>query len=119
MGGAYSIDRESRVHRSELFGWFEEETISQKDIINLPDEHIDIVISHTCPNEFVISDYHISYGHDPSRDALSYILDKYRPRFWYFGHMHTFKQGINKGCKWTCLSGIGINSHRWWIELEK
>lgn len=55
MGGAYSIDRKYRVHRSGDFGWFEEETISQKDIYNLTDEKIDIVISHTAPIEFKVS----------------------------------------------------------------
>lgn len=118
MGGGLSIDRQYRDMRSGAFGWFIEETISQKDIMELPDEKIDIVISHTGPNEFQIKDYHDEYGHDPSRDALSYILNKYRPNLWYFGHMHTFQRGIYNGCRWTCLSAIGMND-RWWIWLEK
>lgn len=117
MGGGYSIDREHRVERSGAFGWFWEETISQKDIEELPDENIDIVISHTAPNEFKIPDYHMEYAHDPSRDALSYVLEKYKPKRWYFGHMHSFNKGEINGCKWIGLSAVGFPG-RWWIPLE-
>lgn len=118
MGGGLSIDRKDRDIRSGAFGWFVEETISQKDIEELPDEKIDIVISHTAPNEFILKDYHLDYYHDPSRDALSAVLDKYHPKLWYFGHMHYFQTGITDGCKWTCLSDVG-GSYRWWIQLRK
>jgi len=114
IGGALSIDRQYRIIGES---WFPEETITQKDISELPDENIDIVISHTSPNEFDVVDYHDKYGHDPSRDALSYVLQKYKPKLWYFGHMHLFKQGFNNNCKWTCLSGVGMDQ-RWWIPLE-
>ena len=116
IGGGLSIDRKSRIERSPAFGWFHEETISQKDIEELPDEEIDIIISHTGPNEFEIDDYHADYEHDPSRDALSYVLNKYQPKLWYFGHMHKFQTGKYKDCKWYCLSATGF-SDRWWIPL--
>jgi len=115
IGGALSIDRKYRIIGES---WFPEETITQKDIMKLPDENIDIVISHTAPNEFNIIDYHDTYGHDPSRDALSFVLNKYKPKLWYHGHMHLFKQGNYNGCKWTCLSAAGFDQ-RWWIPLEE
>lgn len=118
IGGGLSIDRKNRIERSGDFGWFWEETISQKDIEELPDEKIDIVISHTAPNEFKIKDYHIDYEKDPSRDALSFVLEKYNPKLWYFGHMHKYQKGNYKGCKWTCLSAIGFGD-RWWVKLEE
>lgn len=117
MGGGLSIDRRNRIERSPAFGWFHEETISQRDIEELPDENIDIVISHTAPNEFSINDYHLDYAHDPSRDALSFVLKKYQPKLWYFGHMHQFQIGKFKDCKWYCLSATSYED-RWWIPLE-
>ena len=120
IGGALSIDRDNRIQRSAEFGWFEEETISQRDIEELPDENIDIVISHTGPTNFKVFDYHeeYSYPKDPSRLALDYVLEKYKPSLWYFGHMHKFQQGKDEktGCHWTCLSAPGFGD-RWWIPL--
>lgn len=113
MGGAYSIDKK---HRTLGVDWFPEETITQADIEALPDVKIDMVISHTAPYEFNIDDYHEAYGHDPSRDALTYVLEKYRPKRWFCGHMHRYMHGFHEGCIWTCLSYAG-HSDRWWVQL--
>lgn len=113
MGGAHSIDKK---YRTPGHDWFPQETITQRDIEELPDVHIDMVVSHTAPNEFKVADYHEDYGHDPSRDALSYVLNKYKPKRWWFGHMHKYQHGFHDGCIWTCLSAAGFPD-RWWIEL--
>lgn len=118
MGGGLSIDRKYRPERGSDFGWFWEETISQKDLENLPDEKIDIIISHTGPNEFKIKDWHTEYEKDPSGDALSFLLDKYKPKLWYFGHMHQFQEGQYNDCKWTCLSAIGFGGI-WITEIDE
>jgi|LSQX01.2.fsa_nt_gb Icc-related predicted phosphoesterase len=118
IGGALSIDRDNRIERSPYFGWFHEETISQIDIETLPDENIDIIISHTAPNEFIIKNGNLNYPHDPSRDALSYVLKKYQPKLWYFGHMHKFQTGKFNDCEWTCLSAVGFPD-RWWVPLKE
>lgn len=120
MGGALSIDRKFRVERSCDYGWFHEETISQKDIEELPDDHIDIVISHTAPNIFPLYDYHEEYKipKDPSRDALDFVFKKYHPDLWYFGHMHRFQKGCTSGCVWTGLSAVNY-SGEWWTPLEE
>lgn len=118
MGGALSIDRDDRIHRSGCFGWFEEETISQKDIEDLPDEKIDIVISHTAPEEFKVKgDYHSDFD-DPSRKALSYVLNKYKPNLWYFGHIHRYQKGKYNNCVWTCLSATQYDD-AWWCKLKE
>lgn len=114
MGGADSTDKD---RRTPGYDWFPQETISQKDIYNLPDIKVDIVISHTCPIEFdIIRD------NDPlepaSRKALSYVLKKYNPSLWYFGHFHKFKPGKFGTTKWTALSHCW-SGNRWWTELEK
>lgn len=50
IGGANSIDKHSRTFGVD---WFPEEVITNKDINNLPDTKVDIVISHTCPENFL------------------------------------------------------------------
>lgn len=114
IGGAYSIDKLMRTPGRD---WFPEELITQKDIYDLPDINIDIVISHTGPREFKVLEK--EHYKDPSRDGLSHVLKKYKPKLWYFGHMHLFKQGFVDGCKWTCLSHIDDSRERWWVPLEK
>ena len=113
MGGADSTDKALLTPGDD---WFPQESISQKDIYNLPDIKVDIIISHTCPLEFdIIRDT------DPlepaSRKALSYVLEKYNPSLWYFGHFHVNKSGQYNQTKWTCLSHCWSGS-RWWIELK-
>jgi len=55
IGGALSIDKKQRTIG---YDWFPQETISQKNIFELPDEKIDIVISHTAPKYFHPDDYY-------------------------------------------------------------
>lgn len=122
MGGADSIDK----HIRKLgFDWFPQEVLTQEDIYRLPVMSIDVVISHTCPREFAIPYLGDSEkDSDPSRMVLSYILHRYRPKLWYFGHWHFFGQGVYKSsgpdgweCHWTALDRINGLS-RWWIELD-
>lgn len=107
MGGAESIDK---AWRTVGIDWFPDETITQKDIYDLPDKRIDVVISHTCPIEFeMINEFK---DKDPSRYALSAILHKYKPKLWFFGHWHYNKKGHTNGCYWEAMNmthGTG-----WW-----
>jgi hypothetical protein len=116
MGGAESIDR---YVRKMGVSWFPEETITQSDFQNLPAGKIDILISHTCPTELVstILGPDTWMANDPSTIALSNLWDMYKPKQWFFGHWHCFKQGILHGItEWTCLSGTGMND-KWWTYL--
>ena len=116
MGGATSIDKESRTPGID---WFPEEAISDSDIRGLNYEgRVDIVISHTAPREFDvgISDKDEGYYHDCSRMALSYVLHHYHPALWYFGHWHWHSTGYTNGCRWTALNYPG-NGH-WQEELR-
>lgn len=106
MGGADSIDKHVRTPG---FDWFVEENISYKNIENFEENFkrhgkVDIVISHTCPNEFEIIDEQFLRVSDPNRDVLSYILQKTNPKKWYFGHWHIYKKGKYKDTEWTALS---------------
>jgi predicted phosphohydrolase len=116
IGGANSIDKNVRTTGLD---WFPEEVISQRDVINLPDVNVDIVVSHTCPEEFLpyVMSNHYTNDNDCSRKALSYVLEKYRPSLWYFGHWHWYRTGYNSRCKWTALGQAGSNG--WWKWLKE
>ena len=114
MGGADSIDKK---YRTPGYDWFPDELISQKDIENLPDINVDIIISHTCPEEFDILDAARAKIYDPSRQALSYLLNKYNPSLWYFGHWHFYKEGYHNDTKWFCLNMAGLTN--WWKYLPE
>jgi len=108
MGGARSIDQQ---YRTESVDWFREETISYNDIADIPDipdVPIDIVLSHTCPTEFLPFILPNDYRklNDPCYEALSHILNRFNPKLWYFAHFHHYKTGFTKGCKWIALNII-------------
>jgi predicted phosphodiesterase len=113
LGGAKSIDWQYRIEGKT---WFREEVISNEDIENLPDIHIDIMITHTAPVEFdeVTKGDHFF---DQSRYMLSEVLKKYQPKKWFFGHFHKFVQGKYENTEWTCLADI-CSMEKWYIELQ-
>ena len=115
IGGADSIDKNARTIGHD---WFYEENISlsQFDMAMAFDGEIDIVISHTCPASF---DIHKSFGknEDPNRIALQYILEKYKPSQWFFGHWHINKEGKVGDTYWTCLD-YPKHGNRWWKEVK-
>jgi len=123
MGGGESIDKEIRTIGID---WFPEETITQSDIKDLPDEKIDIIISHTCTIDMYRSimnikpdnDYRILKGEDPSLHGLQFIFEQYKPDLWYFGHFHLFMKGKIRDTNWTALD-MPQNIGRWWFPLEK
>jgi hypothetical protein len=119
IGGADSVDKQ---FRTPGYDWFPEELINETDIKNLPDEKVDIVISHTCPDEFEMRS---TFGNgkkfdDPSRHYLSLVLKKYKPKNWYFSHWHQYKASQYKNgkykCDWICLNES--QQKDWWIEIE-
>ena len=120
MGGADSIDKDARVMGID---WFPEEIITQKDVYDLPDAKMDIVISHTCPTEFQagldrkLPTWRLEKFQDPSRHALSYVLNFYKPSLWFFGHYHVYVEGKFENTKWTCLNMAPESG--WWQKLEE
>lgn len=111
MGGAESFDIKLRTPGID---WFPEETIKQKDIENLPETNIDIVISHTCPESFVGNLGIQNLDKDSSRIALDIVLEKYQPSLWYFGHFHRYLTGYQNSCRWTCLN---MSNDAGWYEV--
>jgi len=122
MGGAFSHDwRYENLftgkieYREPGVDWFpEHELVTEDNVKNTPDVKIDIVISHTSPKEFFVMSP--KKEKDPSRENLSYILKKYKPKLWFFGHFHIFKEGFDYDCKWLCLAHP-VSGRRWWVGL--
>lgn len=126
MGGAASTDKEYRRYR---YDWYPEETIAQMDIYNLPDVSIDIVVSHTSPSYFKSElyrdsndwrqndSYWLEKFKDPSCYALDAVYEKYRPKWWFFGHYHVSKFGSYGKCRWFALNKD--NSTGWWTFLPE
>jgi hypothetical protein len=117
MGGARSIDAHLRTPGLD---WFPQEILTPWILDTLDDQHIDIVISHTCPLEFGIAANIPGapgvYG-DTSRAVLSEVLKRFKPDLWYFGHWHKYKTGVYDNCRWTALDHIrGIQ--KFWTPLD-
>jgi len=113
MGGAHSIDKCVRTLGKD---WFPEELITQQDVMNLnPNLKVDIMITHTCPNEFGVQGTLGFTEKDSSQDALSYLLEAYKPAEWYFAHFHKAHAGKHNNCNWICLD-MAPNT-TWWKEL--
>lgn len=129
MGGALSVDKETRIIGLD---WFPQELIPYSEFYRLQEEgldRVDIVISHTCPLEFNHKvdlelrkrpDYKLwSYKFmDCSQQVLSAILEEYRPKLWYFGHFHITVSGVYDDTKWYCLN-YPDNGTQWWRYLDE
>jgi Icc-related predicted phosphoesterase len=117
IGGAKSIDKKYRIAGDT---WFPEESISEKEMYELPDVKIDIVISHTAPRKFPITYDRVGFDtagfNDDNRDKLDYVLNKYKPKLWFFGHVHKYQTGFTKNCKWTALDMVG-GGGKWYTTL--
>ena len=128
IGGAKSTDKEYRRYR---YDWYPEENITDRDIANLPAEKVDIVVSHTCPNEFkseinlrlsstdyrVRDSYWLEKWRDSSCQALSIVLEYYKPELWFFGHFHIAMTSYWKDTTWFALNKE--SSDGWWTYLPK
>ncbi|HLD90723.1 MAG TPA: metallophosphoesterase [Patescibacteria group bacterium] len=116
IGGADSIDKKHRIQGRD---WFPQEMISYRDIDRLPDCKIDIVISHTCPEAGMYYLDTLKEQHkDSSRSALTYVLERYNPSLWFFGHFHQYKKFQFKDTVFTALNMCGMHS-TWWVYLDK
>ena len=123
VGGADSIDKMRRLPK---LSWWEQEVLNYDDFeyISTNVKKADIVISHTAPTYFVVGENNgwsrLGDGKDtdPSRPVLNLVLTQYRPKTWYFGHWHEFKEGYFDQTKteWMTLNMIGYSN--WYKELK-
>lgn len=99
IGGAYSVDKNYRI----IYGypWFKDEQLSKEEMDNILNkykgQHIDIVLSHTCPLKYEPTEVFMK-GIDQSDvdKSMEKFLDKVEKSIdydkWYCGHYHTEKQ---------------------------
>ncbi len=115
-GGGESIDRRMRTPG---FDWFPEEIPTGYEHAQLLNhDHIDIVISHTCPSEWVPDVCRGEKLGDPTREILQDVLEKYKPSLWYHGHWHNEAEGVARdSTKWYSLDYPG-HKGRWWRWLD-
>lgn len=119
MGGAESIDK---MYRKIGIDWFPEEIITQKDFQNLPECKIDIIVSHTCPQE-IVKYLKLNYpekNEEPSNIALSELWKIYTPKLWFLGHWHQYMYDTTAlpPTEFYCLSAPGFAS-KWYMWLPE
>ena len=95
IGGAYSVDKIWRIVRN--VNWWPDEQpndcIKKKCEMEVAAEHIDVVLSHTCPMKYEPTDTFIP-GIDQSavdkstEEWLDNIENKLEYKAWYCGHFH-------------------------------
>ena len=89
MGGATSIDKVMRTNR---ISWWEEENISNKDILNglnnleKVNYQVDYVLSHCAPSFIVRKMF--GYRTDRNTCVLEQLKSQIHYKHWYFGHYH-------------------------------
>lgn len=122
MGGGLSLDKQ---WRTPGYDWFHQEEITHKDLERLDGSaKVDIVISHTIPEEFMFQarkwqKYFLAEKIAPesSRQALDWVLGLYKPTLWYAGHFHVYMHGQVDNTRWYALSMSGRT--KWWKWLKE
>lgn len=99
IGGAYSVDKNYRI--IYRYPWFKDEQLSKEEMDNILNkykgQHIDIVLSHTCPLKYEPTEVFMK-GIDQSNvdKSMEKFLDKVEESIdydkWYCGHYHIEKQ---------------------------
>lgn len=112
LGGATSIDRDQRTLGVD---WFPEEVMQPCDdrYLESLETDIDIIVSHTVPQEWVPDVLKGEKLKDPTRKTLSYALDKWKPDLWYSGHWHKVATGKYSNTTWQSLDYPG-HGGMWW-----
>lgn len=91
MGGAYSIDRYWEGRKKDVT-WFDNEIVDHELIESLPDEHVDVLLSHDMPQGLLKWPYNdketISMIASNGRLSLDLLVKKVTPRFCFGGHHH-------------------------------
>lgn len=112
LGGAVSIDR---AYRTEGLDWWPDEECSYAELERMIDEYAsfkpEIVITHDCPasvaNE-ILAAFNMRKIEDGSRTrvALERMLERHRPRKWFFGHWHVSLTFERDATTFQCLDEL-------------
>lgn len=104
FGGASSIDKEYRVQGTS---WWPQEAITYGQILSALEHQgpIDIMFSHEFPLAFKYGSYKKEFGKG-DKQALDALRVQFRPKWWIFGHHHTYQAGETEGTQWACAPCI-------------
>ena len=98
IGGAYSVDKYSRIVNG--IPYFKDEQLSlmeQKQILNkYAGSHVDVILSHTCPLKYIPTEALLEWVDQSKVDkSMEIFLDKIEETVdydkWYCGHYHIDK----------------------------
>lgn len=104
IGGAYSIDKDTRIRLG--YNWYESEqpneVIKNKviEVLKNSNNKVDVILSHTCPFKYLPREMFFE-GVDQSKvdQSTEIFLDKIEDTTtystWYCGHFHTDKKVDN------------------------
>ena len=100
FGGASSIDKEYRIQDKS---WWPQESITYGQILKAMETEgpIDIMFTHEHPLSFPYGSYTKEFGR-ADKQALDALREKFRPKWWFFGHHHDFQEGETSGTRWMC-----------------
>ena len=98
--GAYSVDKWYRLQNH--WAWFENEQLTPqemetgKKMVELSQNHCDLVLSHTCPSIFVPTDLFLNTIDQSMVDTtmeryLGEIEYQLQYKLWCFGHYHAYR----------------------------
>jgi Icc-related predicted phosphoesterase len=108
ISGAYSIDKAWRIPG---VSWWEEEELNYNDLQKVAELWAsvkpDIVVTHDCPKS--VQSFLKSHHSDGNRtnNALEFLFNEHKPKFWVFGHHHIYKREKVLGTTFQCLPELG------------
>lgn len=103
IGGAYSVDKYWRLERarysgSSFTGWFPEEQLNEDEMKEISEgikgQHVDYVLSHTCPYSWMPTDLFLNCVDQSTVDNtmekwMEELKDTFDWEVWLFGHYHS------------------------------
>lgn len=106
VSGAFSIDQWART---EGKSWWRNEELSYSESSDCLSQyclvHPEIVISHDCPN-IVSQKMFNKTDNTATRQLLSGMLARWKPKLWVFGHWHESKTITINNTRFVCLAEL-------------
>lgn len=101
IGGAYSVDKHFRLARG--YNWYESEQPNEEiknkvnKVLNVQNNEVDIILSHTCPYKYLPREMFLERIDQSTVDnSTELFLDEIEKttnyKKWYCGHYHTDKK---------------------------
>lgn len=106
VGGAYSIDQRYRI---EGKSWWRNEELSHDECNEALHQYDicmpSIVVSHDCPQKASSALFGIT-DRSMTRNILSEMFSRWKPKLWVFGHWHKSARIKINGTQFVCLDEL-------------